>query len=112
MVLDIMMVLKTLWGFATLMLLGVLKHLYSDFKKVQDRQDALEKDFIRLTEKVVTKDSLDDILDKKMKHITDTIQDIRSDITEMRKEAKEENTSLQREIRAVLNAMIDSKSAK
>lgn len=109
MVLDIMAVLKALWGFATFVLLGVLRHLYTDFKKVQERQDSLEKDVLLLKEKMVTKDSLDDILDRKMKHITDTIQDMRSDITEMRKEAKEENSSLQKEIRAVLNAMIENK---
>lgn len=109
MALDIMLVLKSLWGLVTFLLLGVLKIFYSDFKKMQERQDELEKDIIRLREKMVTKDSIDDILDRKLKHITDTIQDIRSDISDMRKEAKEENTAIQKDIRQVLNAMIENR---
>ena len=109
MILDIMAVLKALWGFATFILLGILKITYSDFKKMQERQDELEKDIIRLRGEMVTKDSIDAILDRKIKHITDTITDTRSDITDMRREAKDENTALRSEIRAVLNAMLESK---
>lgn len=110
MALDIMLILKSLWGLVTFLLLGVLKIFYSDFKKMQERQDALEKDLIRLRGEMVTKDSIDAILDRKIKHITDTIGDIRSDITDMRKEAKEENNALQKEIRSVLNAMLESRN--
>lgn len=109
MALDIMLILKSLWGLVTFLLLGVLKIFYTDFKKLQERQDALEKDIIRLRGEMVTKDSIDAILDRKIKHITDTIADIRGDITDMRKEAKEENNALQREIRTVLNAMLESR---
>lgn len=109
MILDIMAVLKALWGFATFILLGILKITYSDFKKMQERQDELEKDIIRLRGEMVTKESIDDLLDRKMKHITDTIQDIRGDLTEMRSETRNENTALRNEIRAVLNAMLDRK---
>lgn len=112
MALDIMLILKSLWGLVTFLLLGVLKIFYSDFKKMQERQDELEKDIIRLREKMVTKDSIDDILDRKLKHITDTIQDIRTDIVDMRKESKEENTALRNEIRSVLNAMLESRREK
>lgn len=110
MAIDIMLILKSLWGLVTFLLLGVLKIFYSDFKKMQERQDELEKDIIRLRGEMVTKDSIDAILDRKIKHITDTIQDIRSDITDMRKEAKEENNALQKEIRQVLNAMIEKRT--
>lgn len=112
MAIDIMLILKSLWGLVTFLLLGVLKIFYSDFKKMQERQDELEKDLIRLREKMVTKDSIDDILDRKLKHITDTIQDIRTDIVDMRKESKEENTALRNEIRSVLNAMLESRREK
>lgn len=108
--LDIMLILKSLWGLVTFLLLGVLKIFYSDFKKMQERQDELEKDIIRLRGEMVTKDSIDAILDRKIKHITDTIGDIRSDINDMRKEAKEENGALQKEIRSVLNAMLESRN--
>lgn len=109
MALDIMLVLKSLWGVVTFLLLGALKIFYSDFKKMQERQDELEKDIIRLRGEMVTKDSIDAILDRKIKHVTDTIGDIRGDITVMRKEAKEENNALQKEIRQVLNAMLESR---
>jgi len=108
MALDIMLILKSLWGLVTFLLLGVLKIFYTDFKKLQERQDALEKDIIRLRGEMVTKDSIDAILDRKIKHITDTISDIRGDITDMRKEAKEESNALQKEIRTVLNAMLST----
>lgn len=110
MALDIMLVLKSLWGLVTFLLLGVLKIFYTDFKRMQERQDELEKDIIRLRGEMVSKDSIDAILDRKIKHITDTIGDIRSDINDMRKEAKEENSALQKDIRSVLNAMLDSRN--
>ena len=109
MTLDIMLILKSLWGLVTFLLLGVLRIFYTDFKKMQDRQDTLEKDLIRIRGEMVTKDSIDAILDRKIKHITDTIGDIRSDINDMRKESKEENNAIQRELRAVLNAMLEAR---
>ncbi|UTC25220.1 hypothetical protein P7_030 [Pectobacterium phage vB_PcaM_P7_Pc] len=109
MTLDIMLILKSLWGLVTFLLLGVLRIFYTDFKKMQDRQDNLEKDLIRIRGEMVTKDSIDAILDRKIKHITDTIGDIRSDINDMRRESKEENNAIQRELRAVLNAMLEAK---
>lgn len=112
MALDIMLILKSLWGLVTFLLLGVLKIFYSDFKKMQEKQDALEKDLIRLRGDMVSKDSIDDILDRKIKHITDTIGDIRADITDMRKEAKEENNALQKDIRSVLNVMLEGRRNK
>lgn len=109
MTLDIMLILKSLWGLVTFLLLGVLRIFYTDFKKMQERQDELEKDLIRIRGEMVTKDSIDAIMDRKIKHITDTIGDIRSDINDMRKESKEENNAIQRELRAVLNAMLGAR---
>lgn len=110
MAIDVMMILKFLWGMVTFLLLGVLKIFYSDFKKLQERQDTLEKDIIRLRSETVRQDSIDAILDRKIKHIVDTIGDIRSDITDMRKEAKEENTALRSEIRSVLSSLLESRN--
>lgn len=109
MTLDIMLILKSLWGLVTFLLLGVLRIFYTDFKKMQERQDDLEKDLIRIRGEMVTKDSIDAMMDRKIKHITDTIGDIRSDINDMRKESKEENNAIQRELRAVLNAMLEAR---
>lgn len=109
MTLDIMLILKSLWGLVTFLLLGVLRIFYTDFKRMQERQDDLEKDLIRIRGEMVTKDSIDAIMDRKIKHITDTIGDIRSDINDMRKESKEENNAIQRELRAVLNAMLEAR---
>lgn len=112
MALDVMLILKSLWGLVTFLLLGVLKIFYSDFKRMQERQDELEKDIIRLRGEMVSKDSIDEILDRKIKHITDTIGTIRTDINDMRKEAKEENGAIQKEIRSVLNAMLDNRNKR
>lgn len=107
MAIDLFAILKALWGFATFILLGVLKITYSDYKRMQERQDDLEKDLIRLRADMVTKDGIDAILDRKMKHVMDTIQDIRGDLGEMRRENKDENNALRNEIRALLSAMIE-----
>jgi len=110
MIFDIMLILKALWAVLTCVLLGALKIFYSDFKKGQDSQAELEKEVIRLRGTVVTKDSIDAILDHKIRHLAATISDVRADITGMRIEAKEENNALRREIRSVLNAMLDVKN--
>lgn len=112
MAIDIMLILKYLWAFISFLLLGALKIFYSDFKEMKVKQDALEKDLIRLRGDMVSKDSIDGILDRKIKHITDTIGDIRADITDMRKEAKEETNALQKDIRSVLNVMLESRRNK
>lgn len=114
MVFDIVLILKSLWALVTCILLGALKIFYADFKKMQDRQDELEKDIIRLRSDMITKDNVDILLDRKIKHISDNlgdtraeIADMRADITDLRKEVKEDNYNLQKEIRAVLNAMLE-----
>lgn len=112
MILDIMAVLKALWGLVTFLLLGVLKIFYTDFKKMKERQEEVDRELIRLRSEMVTRDSIDDIFDRKMKHMVETIQDIRGDITDMRKESKDENTALRNEIRSVLNAMIENKRGR
>lgn len=110
MALDLLAIIKALWGFATFVLLGILKITYSDFKKMQERQDALEKDIIRLRSETVTKDSLDDILDKKMKHIRDDISDMRKDMAEMRNESRSEVTGLRKDIQSLLKTMLERES--
>lgn len=79
MAVDLLAIVKALWGFATFVLLGVLKITYSDYKKMQERQDNLEKDIIRMKADMVTKDSLDEILDRKLKGLTENLQDMRSE---------------------------------
>ena len=103
---DIMAILKVLWGFVTFVLLGILKITYSDFKKMQERQDELEKDILKLRMEVIKKDDIDGILDRKLKHVTETIQDIRADIVEMRTESRNENNALRSELRALMNALL------
>lgn len=112
MVLDIMAILKALWGFATFILLGILKITYSDFKKMQERQDELEKDILRLRMEVIKKDDIDGILDRKLKHVTETIQDMRGDITDMRSEARNESNALRSELRALMNTLIESNKGR
>lgn len=79
MAVDLLAIIKALWGFATFVLLGVLKITYSDYKKMQERQDNLERDIIRMKADMVTKDSLDEILDRKLKGLTENLQDMRTE---------------------------------
>lgn len=109
MALDLLAIIKALWGFATFILLGILKITYSDFKKMQERQDDLEKDIIRLRSDMVTKDSLDDILDKKMKHLRDDIQGMRKEMTEMRNESRSEVSGLRKDIQSLLKTMLEQR---
>lgn len=109
MALDLFAIIKALWGFATFILLGILKITYSDFKKMQERQDVLEKDVIRLRSEMVTKDSLDDILDRKMKHLRDDIQDVRKDMAEMRNETRSEVHGLRKDIQSLLQTMLEKR---
>lgn len=109
MALDLLAIIKALWGFATFILLGILKITYSDFKKMQERQDVLEKDIIRLRSDMVTKDSLDDILDRKMKHLRDDIQDVRKDMAEMRNETRSEVLGLRKDIQSLLQTMLEKR---
>lgn len=110
MALDIMAVLKALWGFATFLLLGIIKTTYTDIKKMKDRQDELEKEMIRLRSEMVTKDSLDDILDRKMKHLQETINDVRGDIVEMRVESRSEVTALRNDIQSFLRIIVEQRN--
>lgn len=109
MALDLFAIIKALWGFATFILLGILKITYSDFKKMQERQDVLEKDVIRLRSEMVTKDSLDDILDRKMKHLRDDIQDVRKDMAEMRNETRSEVHGLRKDIQSLLQTILEKR---
>lgn len=63
-------------------MIGVLRVVYSDYKKTQERLDELDKDIIRIKAEMVTKEKLDDILDKKLKTIRDDVSDLRKDIKE------------------------------
>lgn len=77
---DIFAILKAVWGLLTFLLIGVLKVTYSDYKKTQERLDELDKDIIRIKAEMVTKEKLDEILDKKLKTIRDDVSDLRKDI--------------------------------
>ncbi|QPI14589.1 putative membrane protein [Salmonella phage GEC_vB_MG] len=79
---DLFAVLKAVWGVITFVLIGVLRITYSDYKKTQERLEELDKDIIRIKAEMVTKEKLDEILDKKLKTIRDDVSDLRKDIKE------------------------------
>ena len=79
---DLFAILKAVWGVVTFVLIGVLRVTYSDYKKTQERLDQLDKDIIRIRAEMVTKEKLDDILDKKLKAIRDDVSELRKDIKE------------------------------
>ncbi|URC22379.1 hypothetical protein CHUUTOTORO_02940 [Serratia phage vB_SmaM-ChuuTotoro] len=101
MAVDLIAIVKALWGFATFVLLGVLKITYSDYKKMQERQDNLEKEIIRIKSDMVTKDSLDEIFDRKMKHLQESL-------TEMRSESRSEITALRSDMQRLINIMMEN----
>lgn len=101
MAVDLIAIVKALWGFATFVLLGVLKITYSDYKKMQERQDNLEKEIIRIKSDMVTKDSLDEIFDRKMKHLQESL-------TEMRTESRSEISALRSDMQRLINIMMEN----
>ena len=79
---DLFAILKAVWAVIPFALIGVLRVVYTDYKKTQERLDELDKDIIRIKAEMVTKEKLDDILDKKLKTIRDDVSDLRRDIKE------------------------------
>uniref|UniRef100_A0AAU8GF66 Uncharacterized protein n=1 Tax=Salmonella phage vB_SEnST11_KE23 TaxID=3161174 RepID=A0AAU8GF66_9CAUD len=79
---DLFAILKAVWGVITFVLIGVLRITYSDYKKTQERLDELDRDIIRIKAEMVTKEKLDEILDKKLKTVRDDVSDLRKDIKE------------------------------
>ncbi len=79
---DLFAILKAVWGVVTFVLIGVLRITYSDYKKTQERLDELDKDIIRIKAEMVTKEKLDEILDKKLKTVRDDVSELRKDIKE------------------------------
>ena len=79
---DLFAILKAVWAVISFALIGVLRVVYSDYKKTQERLDELDKDIIRIKAEMVTKEKLDGILDKKLKTIRDDVSDFRKDIKE------------------------------
>lgn len=79
---DLFAILKAVWGVITFVLIGVLRITYNDYKKTQERLEELDKDIIRIKAEMVTKEKLDEILDKKLKTLRDDVSDLRKDIKE------------------------------
>lgn len=109
MAIDVIAVLKALWGFATFVLLGVLKITYSDYKKMQEHLDTLDKDIIRMKSEMVTKDRLDETLDRKIKHLQVSIQDVREDVSDLRREIKAEVTGLRGDVQSMIKMILESR---
>lgn len=109
MALDIMAILKALWGIATFLLIGVLKIIYSDYKKMQEHLDTLDKDLVRIKAEMVTKDRLDETLDRKVKHLQSSIQGVKEDVSDLRREIKTEVSGLRSDIQSMLKAVLDQR---
>lgn len=77
---DLFAVLKAVWAVISFVLIGVLRITYSDYKKTQERLEELDRDIIRIKAEMVTKEKLDEILDKKLKTIRDDVSELRKDI--------------------------------
>lgn len=104
---DAFAVLKYIWGFVTFLLLGILKHMYSEFQKIKSQVDALEKEMIKLKTETVTKDQLDEILDRKMKPLQDNIQDVKKAVTDVRDEVRDDVTGLRGDVQSLIKTIIE-----
>ena len=98
---DLFAILKAVWGVLTFFLVGVLKLTYSDYKKTQQRLDELDRNIIRIKAEMVTKEKLDEILDKKLKAVRDDVSDFRKDL-------KEDVSSLRVDLIDQLKILIES----
>ncbi len=107
--LDILAILKYLWGFLTFILLGVIKHLYSEFQTMKGKIESLEKQFIELKSSSVTKDDLDNILDRKMKPLQDNLQGVRETVGDLRGEVKGDVNGLRTDIQELVRAVLDKR---
>jgi len=101
MTIDLFAVLKAAWAVVSFALIGVLRVVYSDYKKTQTRLDELDKDIIRIKAEMVTKEKLDDILDKKLKTIRDDVSDLKKDIKDDVVDLKQD---LSRQFRLLMDA--------
>lgn len=80
--LDFLAVVKAVWGALTFVMIGLIKITYNNYKNALDRLDRMDKDMIRMQAEMVTKEKLDEILDKKIKEIRDDVSELRKDIKE------------------------------
>lgn len=101
MTIDIIAILKAVWGIITFVLIGVLRHTYQDYKKTQERLDELDKDIIRIKAEMVTKEKLDEVFERKIKTIRD-------DVSELRKDIKGDVSELRGDLQKMFSMIADS----
>lgn len=107
MTLDALAILKFIWGFVSLMLMGLLKVIWSDFKKMQTQIEALEKEIIQIKAETVTKEKLDEILDRKMRPMQENLLDMKDNIANMRKDMKDDTSELKGDIQRLIRNIMD-----
>lgn len=100
---DVFAILKAVWAVISFLLIGILKITYSDYKKTQTRLEELDRDIIRIKAEMVTKDKLDEILDKKLKAV-------REDVFDLRKDIKEDVNSLRGDLHKQFQMLMDRDS--
>lgn len=75
---------KALWAGFTLLLGGIIRSMWSEHKdykaKTEDRLKVVEQKVVHLEANMVTKDKLDEVLDRKMEPLKDQINTLRSEI--------------------------------
>lgn len=99
---DVFLVIKVFWYILSGAAIVVSKVAYSNYKDTKGRLDSLEKDIIKVKAEMVTKEKLDDILDKKIKAVRD-------DVLELRREIKNDFSELRGELNKQLSLLIDKK---
>lgn len=102
---DVFAILKAVWAVISFLLIGILKITYSDYKKTQTRLEELDRDIIRIKAEMVTKDKLDEVLDKKLKAV-------REDVFDLRKHIKDDVNGLRGDLNKQFQMLMDRDSRK
>lgn len=108
--LDLFAILKAVWAVVSFALVGLLRVTWSDYKKVKDRLDDMDRSLIRMQSEYVTKDRLDDTIERKVKHIQSSIQDIRNDVGELRRDIKTDVKGLREDMQQLMQLLLKDKS--
>lgn len=106
---DFMAIFKIVWGIITFFLLGFIKIFYTEFTKMRNQVDTLEKELIRIKTEAITRKEIDELLDRKVKPITQSMNEVKDSFTDFRKDMKSDTSDLRSDIQKILINMGNNK---
>lgn len=97
---------KALWVGFTLMLGGIIKSMWTDNRdykvKSEERLNRVEQRVIHLEANMVTKDKLDETLDRKMEPLKDQINVLNARVESLRSELRHDISAIGIDIKDIL----------